>query len=603
MIELNNIYVRVHDETKRTLLDHISLTLNRSEITLLLGCTGSGKTTLLQTIAGLKQPDSGDITLAGEPMWHDGKVPKSVLFQMGLVFQFPEQQLFARNIKRELLYSLRPYRLSEAEQEQRIEATLAHWDPHRGDDAERRFHLDRSPFALSGGEKRRLGLALGYVTKPDWLLLDEPSAGLEAQSIKLLLDSLHEHRKEGGGAVIATHDLDTFLPHADRVLLLREGRLEADLTPLELHQHPEILVQAGIGLPPSMRLAAQLREAGMPIGSQAMTPEEMAESILRSGMETTDNSLNAESEHDTFEMTQETQGTYTRKSGTVISKADRLRAAVSPVTDSLLSGNERTVPSSSSFSSSSRLKSIMDPRLKWILYMLLVTAAMLQHHWGGLTLTLIPVAGALAILPRQMLMGCIKLMKPLVLFFVLSTALSGSTLTTGESGIQLGFSLTQAEETLLNLYRLLIVTLASLWFSLTTPYGRMVEGLNWVLSYGRKIKLPVASFALAVSLIFRFIPMIWSEWQRFSLIVRARGKAALKPNTVRVRDSGPMIIPLIMALFQRAEDMTIAMEMRKVRENGALGARSSLLSWSRRDTWISILGLLVFVVLVSLRHW
>lgn len=599
MIALNNIYVRVHDETKRTLLDHISVTMNRSEITLLLGCTGSGKTTLLQTIAGLKQPDSGDITLAGETMWHDGKVPKSVLFQMGLVFQFPEQQLFARNIKRELLYSLRPYRLSEAEQEQRIEATLAHWDPHRGDDTERRFHLGRSPFALSGGEKRRLGLALGYVTKPDWLLLDEPSAGLEAQSIKLLLDSLHEHRVEGGGAVIATHDLDTFLPHADRVLLLREGRLEADLTPLELYQHPEILVQAGIGLPPSMRLAAQLREAGMPISSQAMTPEEMAESILRSGMEKTDASLNAESEHDTFAMTQET---CTMTSGTVISKADRSEAAVSAVTDSLLNGIESTVPSSSSFSSSSRLKSMMDPRLKWILYMLLVTAAMLQHHWGGLTLTLIPVAGALAILPRQMLIGCIKLMKPLVLFFVLSTALSGSTLTTGESGIQLGFSLTQAEGTLLNLYRLFIITLASLWFSLTTPYGRMVEGLNWVLAYGRKIKLPVASFALAVSLIFRFIPMIWSEWQRFSLIVRARGKAALKPNTVRVRDLGPMVIPLIMALFQRAEDMTIGMEMRKVRENGAFGARSSLLSWSRRDTLISILGLLVFVVLVSLRH-
>ncbi|MGO4528255.1 ATP-binding cassette domain-containing protein [Paenibacillus sp. 2TAF8] len=599
MIELNNIYVRVHDETKRTLLDHISVTLNRSEITLLLGSTGSGKTTLLQTMAGLKQPDSGDIMLAGQPMWNNGKVPQSVLFQMGLVFQFPEQQLFARNIKRELLYSLRPYRLSDAEQEQRIEATLAHWDPLRVDEGERRFHLDRSPFALSGGEKRRLGLALGYVAKPHWLLLDEPSAGLEAQSIRLLLDSLDEHR-EGGGAVIATHDLDTFLPHADRVLLLREGRLTADLTPHELYKHPEILMQAGIGLPPSMQLAAQLREAGVQISSQAMTPEEIAESILRSGMEMTDISLNAESDNDTGAMT---HGTSTSASATVILKEDGCESSVSAVTDSLLNVSERPESSSSSSSFSSRLRSMMDPRLKWILYMLLVTAAMLQHHWGGLTLTLIPVAGALAILPRQMLMGCIKLMKPLVLFFVLSTALSGSTLTTGDSGIQLGFSLTQAEGTLLNLYRLFIVTLASLWFSLTTPYGRMVEGLNWVLAYGRKIKLPVASFALAVSLIFRFIPMIWSEWQRFSLIVRARGKAALKPNTVRVRDLGPMIIPLIMALFQRAEDMTIAMEMRKVRENGAFGARSTLLFWSRRDTWIGILGLLGFVVLVSVRHW
>ena len=129
MIELKNVCVQASDESKRTLLDHISATLNRSEITLLLGSTGSGKTTLLQAIAGLKPPDSGEIMLAGEPMWHDGKVPQSTLLQLGLVFQFPEQQLFAPTIKRELLYSLRPYRLSEAEQELRIKTALNHWDP------------------------------------------------------------------------------------------------------------------------------------------------------------------------------------------------------------------------------------------------------------------------------------------------------------------------------------------------------------------------------------------------------------------------------------------------------------------------------------------
>lgn len=170
----------------------------------------------------------------------------------------------------------------------------------------------------------------------------------------------------------------------------------------------------------------------------------------------------------------------------------------------------------------------MDPRLKWILYILLVTAPMLQQRWLGLTLTLVPVVARLAVLPRQTLAGCMKLMKPLLFFFIISTALSGTTLSTEGGGLHFGFSLMQAEGTLLNVYRLFIVTLASLWFSLTTPYGRMVEGLNWVLSIGKKIRLPVASFALAVSLIFRFIPMIWSEWRRFSLIVRARGKADFK---------------------------------------------------------------------------
>ena len=595
MIELKDVCVRAPDVSKRVLIDQLNVTLRRGEITMLLGCTGSGKTTLLQTIAGLKMPESGDIQLAGGSMWIDGKVPRSMLLPTSLVFQFPEQQLFARHIKREFQYSLRPYRLNEIEQERYIEETLAHWDPPRGADLERRFQLDRSPFALSGGEKRRLGLALGQVTKPEWLLLDEPSAGLEAQSVTLLLESLHKHRAGGGGVVIATHDLDTFLPHADRVLLLQEGRLVADITPKALHNQPELLVKAGIGLPPSMRLAEQLRAVGVQISSPAMTPEEMAESIIQSREDITSVSFIKEREN---ERIVQANGEPTWSSDSVAPTSDETLGPMLPN-----SGSKNRDSAATSRSSSSGLYTMMDPRLKWVLYMLLVTATMLQHRWGGLSLTLIPVIGALAVLPRQILIGCIKLLKPLLIFFLLSTALSGSTLTTGESGFQVGFSLTQAEGTLLNLYRLFIVTLASIWFSLTTPYGRMVEGLNWVLAYGQKIRLPVASFALAVSLVFRFIPMLWAEWQRFSLIVRARGKAALKPNSVRIRDLGPMVIPLLMALFQRAEDMTIAMEMRKIRENNVLGTRSSLLVWSRRDTRIGMAGLLLFAVLVSMRHW
>ncbi|WP_342555851.1 ATP-binding cassette domain-containing protein [Paenibacillus sp. FSL R7-0652] len=613
MIELNNICIRASDESKRILLDDISLTLNRGEITLLLGCTGSGKTTLLQTIAGLRPPDSGDIRLAGESMWRNGRVPKSMLLQAGLVFQFPEQQLFARNIRRELLYSLRPYRLNEAEQQQQIAETLAHWDPDRGEGKERRFQLDSSPFALSGGEKRRLGLALGTVTQPNWLLLDEPSAGLEAQSGRLLLDALLDHREAGGGAVIAAHDLDTFLPHADRVLLLRLGRVAADLTPHQLHNQPKLLMQAGIGLPPSMQLAEQLRGAGINFISTAMTPEDMAEAVISSqscGEERTfvpaevEDVNKPDADHDSEKNKNKDKDTITTEIDRSLLSGPANAASTTSFGDvplPLVSDPALQARKDSKHKSSN--ESVMDPRLKWVLYMLLVTAAMLQQHWGGLTLTLIPVTIALGVLPRQKLMGCIKLMKPLLLFFVLSTLLSGSTLTTGEAGFQLGFSLTQAEGTILNLYRLFIVTLASLWFSLTTPYGRMVEGLNWVLSYGQKIRLPITSFALAVSLIFRFIPLLWSEWQRFSLIVRARGKAALKPNSVRIRDLGPMVIPLLMALFQRAEDMTIAMEMRKVRENAAFGVRSSLLAWSRRDTRIGIMGLFVFALLVSVRWW
>lgn len=586
-IQLTNIRIEASEPNKRALLKDVTVQLNSGEITLLIGCTGSGKTTLLQTLAGLKLPDAGSITLDGTPFWREGKVPQSILLQMGLVFQFPEQQLFARSIQREFTYSLRPYRLSESQQQEQIAKALNQWDPPVSPEMERRFQLDRSPFALSGGEKRRLGLALGSVTNPPWLLLDEPSAGLEAQSVVLLLDAIKQHRLAGGGVVVATHDLDTFLPCADRVLLLQEGRLIADLTPRQLHESPELLEQTGIGLPPSMRLAQQFRTAGIELPFTAMTPEEMAASVVQS------KSVEVQIQNES----KEASGTITME---VKSDAMKYEKGAPMLSSIKTEDDPKILPNT--LIHSGGLYGVMDPRLKWILYILLVTAAMLQQRWLGLTLTLVPVVAALAVLPRQTLAGCLKLMKPLLIFFLISTALSGTTLSTEGGGLHFGFSLVQAEGTLLNVYRLFIVTLASLWFSLTTPYGRMVEGLNWVLGIGKKIRLPVASFALAVSLIFRFIPMIWSEWQRFSLIVRARGKAALRPNTVRIRDLGPMVIPLLMALFQRAEDMTIAMEMRKVRENSLLGARSSLLIWSKRDTWISMAGLIGFVLLVWIRQ-
>lgn len=580
-IELEHVGIASSQADKRALLQDITVRLNRGEITLLLGCTGSGKTTLLQTIAGLKPPDEGSLKLDGEPFWQNGKVSQSILLQMGLVFQFPEQQLFARSIGREFAYSLRPYRLPDEQKKKQISEALERWDSPAGQGGEERFHSDRSPFALSGGERRRLGLALGTATQPSWLLLDEPSAGLEAQSVLMLLDALNQHRTAGDGAIVATHDLDTFLPHADRVLLLQEGRLVADLTPRELHTRPDLLELAGIGLPPSMQLAQQFAAAGIHFPSTALTPEEMAEGIVQSVNEPLEQKVDVIGNEDQF----------TDEAKLAFSSSDTLGGE----------GTQGVIHTHAESGSNRGLYGAMDPRLKWVLYILLVTAAMLQHDWLGLSLTLVPVILALVMLPRQALMGCLKLMKPLVLFFLVSTALSGTTLSTEGGALQFGFSLIQAEGTLLNVYRLFIVTLASLWFSLTTPYGRMVEGLNWVLGIGEKIKLPVSSFALAVSLIFRFIPMIWSEWQRFSLIVRARGKAALRPNTVRVRDLGPMVIPLLMALFQRAEDMTIAMEMRKVRENSLLGSRSSLLVWSKRDTWTCIIGLIVFVFYIWIR--
>ncbi|WP_145409360.1 ATP-binding cassette domain-containing protein [Paenibacillus xylanexedens] len=591
-IELDHVSVAGAELHQRDLIQDISITVRSGEITLLLGRTGSGKTTILQMLAGLKPPDKGTILLGDEPIWQQGKVSQSMLLRMGMVFQFPEQQVFARTIKREFAYSMRPYQYTETQQKQLITQALGQWDSAKGQIDSRQFDLDGSPFALSGGERRRLGLALGTVVDPEWLLLDEPSAGLEASSVLLLLDALAQHRQDGRGAVVATHDLDTFLPIADRVLVLQDGQIVADLTPRELHALPELLIQVGMGLPPSMQLTQQFAAVGLTMPLTALTPEEMAAGIIQ---------LKSYEEAETENNDGEGIATTVAVSHPFHVHQGCTHSDFNNNEHVQVQGHPIDTRSSNTVEHSSQLYRTLDPRLKWILYILLVTATMLQHRWWGLTFTLVPVVLALGILPRQALVSCMKLMKPLLFFFIISTALSGTTLSTASGSLQLGFSLIQAEATLLNVYRLFIVTLASLWFSLTTPYGRMVEGLNWVLAIGQKIKLPVTSFALAVSLIFRFIPMIWSEWQRFSLIVRARGKAALRPNTVRVRDLGPMVIPLIMSLFQRAEDMTIAMEMRKVRENYRVGSTTSLLKWSKQDTWIGVIGLMIFIGYIWIR--
>ncbi|MED4609156.1 energy-coupling factor transporter transmembrane component T, partial [Paenibacillus validus] len=243
----------------------------------------------------------------------------------------------------------------------------------------------------------------------------------------------------------------------------------------------------------------------------------------------------------------------------------------------------------------------LDPRSKWLLYVLLVIGTMMQQHWTGLTVALIPVLLGFAGLPRPVWAGLLKFARLLLLFFAISVTLAGVTLTTGDGFPRIGFSQAQAMTTGFNVFRLFVVTLASLWFAVTTPYGRMVEGLNWALAYGKKAKLPVDSFALAVSLIFRFIPMILNEWQRFSDIVRARGKAPLQPGTVRPRDIPALIVPLLLSLFHRAENMTIAMEMKKIGRRPLVSSRSRLLVWTRADRLAVVFGLVWLAVLIALR--
>jgi energy-coupling factor transport system ATP-binding protein len=241
----------------------------------------------------------------------------------------------------------------------------------------------------------------------------------------------------------------------------------------------------------------------------------------------------------------------------------------------------------------------MDPRAKWLLYLLTVAGTMLQQDGIGLLAVALVTAFAFTGLPRSVIRGGIKAAKPVAVFSLVAIALAGIQISAaGHTAV--GFSFAQASASGLNVARLFIVTVASYWLAATTPYGRMVQGLNWALKHGEKLKLPVSSFALAVSLIFRFIPLILREWQRFSAIVRARGKASLRPGAVRFRDIPALVVPLLLSLFYKAEEMTMAMELKKIGERKPT-APTDTLHWSGTETAFVVAGIAVFGILFYLR--
>ncbi|WP_019533207.1 ATP-binding cassette domain-containing protein [Paenibacillus ginsengihumi] len=628
------------------LLKHTNLTLNDGTITLLIGRTGSGKTTLLQTLACLREPSSGNVLLDGQPLWRKHRVAKEHLLRLGLIFQFPEQQLFARSIREEFAYSLRPYALDHSERERRVRASCDELDPGGV------LGPDRSPFALSGGEKRRLALATTFAAAPDWLLLDEPTAGLASTASSELIQLLRAKVSPGGGIVIATHDLDTFFPLADRVLLLAKGAIVFDGTPAELCRMPERLTAAGVGLPGCVKVAQALGCSGLHIAGDLLTPEATAEAIagaIRARLaerSSPDNggasgykarhrlleaSLKAPPLGATLAIRSAAAASATAKASGAVSfkgagpSAPAGGAIPAPVSDAAAA--EATLPASVAAAAAGfapmasdaaaaaelalpafaadggRAKPYwhrIDPRAKWLVYAALVAGVMLQDRWAGMAAAAVALLAAFLGAPRSAVRGGSKVAVLYLPFLLVSVGLAGLQWPGTGDVSAVGFAADKALATGLNVTRLFLVAMASYWLTVTTPYGSLAQGLYWALQFGQKLRLPVDSFVLAVSTLFRFIPLIIREWQRFSAIVRARGKAPLRPGSVRMRDVPALVVPLLLSLFYRAEEMVTAMQLKQA--GGGTGAHPPIrLQWTRSDSLAAAAGLTGFGVLLWLR--
>lgn len=252
----------------------VTLEIQEGEFFGLIGQTGSGKSTLIQHLNGLLKPTRGSVEVDGQNLWERGTNLKAIRQKVGLVFQYPEHQLFEETVFADVAFGPRNMGLPEEEVKERVEEALA----MVGLDGE---IADRSPFELSGGQKRRVAIAGVLAMRPKYLILDEPTAGLDPMGRQEILGEISALQQQGVTVVLVSHNMEEVARLVSRLAVMHDGRLIAQGTPAEVFSKGELLEEVGLALPQIAQLMHRLRERGLDIPVDIYTVEEAREAILR----------------------------------------------------------------------------------------------------------------------------------------------------------------------------------------------------------------------------------------------------------------------------------------------------------------------------------
>ena len=259
-----------------TALEDVSLTIEDGELIGLLGHTGSGKTTLVQHLNGLLKPTSGKVVVDGLDITEKDVSLLEVRRRVGLVFQYPEYQLFEETVAKDVAFGPKNLGLSEQEVDERVRYALQEVGLVYEDIAE------RSPFELSGGQMRRVAIAGVLAMRPKTLILDEPTAGLDPAGRRSILGMIRELHAAGGLTVVmVSHNMDDISSLATRLVVMSRGKMVLTGTPREVFQHRELLSSIGLGIPQAAELTQQLIAEGYPLPADLYTPAEVAEALLK----------------------------------------------------------------------------------------------------------------------------------------------------------------------------------------------------------------------------------------------------------------------------------------------------------------------------------
>lgn len=252
-------------------INDVNLTIEKGELVGVIGHTGSGKSTLISHFNGLLKPDAGKVLVDGTDIWKDKETLRNTRFKVGLCFQYPEYQLFEETVFKDIAFGPKNMKLSEAEVKERVlrAAEFVGVKPE---------HLDKSPFDLSGGEKRRVAIAGVMSMEPEVLIFDEPAAGLDPQGRRELIKLIKDYREQTGSAVvIVSHSMEDIASLADKVIVMNNSRIEMQGTVDEVYSRGEELRRIGLNIPEITEIFLRLRARGFDVPANVYTVEQGAE--------------------------------------------------------------------------------------------------------------------------------------------------------------------------------------------------------------------------------------------------------------------------------------------------------------------------------------
>lgn len=549
-----------------------SIVLSHGEITAILGANGVGKTRLMEIIAGLRDPSGLTIRFGTTEMWTRSarasdssssdtksssrkvKLKRNPLALLAYSYscQAPEEQLFARSVKDELLYTLRPYSLQESEQHWRMITALSAvgWDE---------AWLTRDPYFMSGGERRRTALACLFAPPAEWLLLDEPTAGLDADGQTQLGEQLKRAAAQGQGVLLISHESDWALQLASRILLMKQDGSVVLCTREALLAEPELLVQAGMNVPDWLQIAHRLHRAGIPSASLWSPAAELASALPPLILQTPSLASASPAEQ--------------------ASSAQQLPPAASRKPFHARTTDQKPSPLTK-----------FDPRSVWLTYILLSAAILTQSTWLGVAIMTLLTAAAIYLgrIPLSRWRGAIL---ALAIFTITLSFFAG----VGPNGHGGFFSFSRFQESMQSLIRPFIAMLLGFGLPLAVTPLRLRRSLEQLLGIFGKIPRWGTKMILTVTLLLRFIPVLLSEWERFGRVTLARGKQTKRSGSSAIRQLRETAVPFMLALFRLGEQVSDALESRGVGVN----RQPTLLvteKWTVRDTLLAIGGAAILLL-------